>query len=76
MAQRGWTSELIHGVINNPVATRTTVNRATQHAATAYFTKEGFYVVKDNITNEVIQISNRLDPGWVPDATIVNPFKP
>ena len=32
--------------------------------------------VKDNITNEVIQISNRLDPGWVPDATIVNPYKP
>ena len=76
MARRGWSEELIHSVVNSPFAVRTAVNRATGHAATAFFTKEGFYVVKDNITNEVIQISNRLDPGWIPDAAIVNPFKP
>ena len=76
MARRGWTTELIHGVVNAPFATRVALNRATGNAATAFFTKEGFYVVKDNVTNEIIQISNRLDPGWVPDASIVNPYRP
>ncbi|MDR3715556.1 MAG: colicin E5-related ribonuclease [Puia sp.] len=74
MARRGWTSELMHGVINAPFTTRVALNRATGNAATAYFTKEGFYVVKDNVTNEIIQISNRLDAGWIPDETIVNPY--
>ena len=51
-------------------------SEATGNAATAYFQKNGAYVVKDNVTNEVIQISNILDPNWIPDATIINPFIP
>jgi hypothetical protein len=74
MARRGWTKELIHDVVNNPFAMRIAKNRATGNYATAFFTSEGYYVVKDNVTNEIIQISNRLDPGWVPDATIILPY--
>jgi RHS repeat-associated protein len=74
MFRRGWTSNLIHEVVNNPFTTRVARNRATENLATAFFTKEGFYVVKDNLTNEIIQISNRLDPNWIPDATIINPY--
>jgi hypothetical protein len=76
MGRRGWTKELIHQTVNNPHATRAATNRATGNVATAYFQKNGSYIVKDNITNEVIQISNRLDPNWIPDATIINPFIP
>ena len=30
----------------------------------------------DNKTGDVIQISNRNDPHWVPDQTIKNPYRP
>ncbi len=73
MAKRGWTKELIHEVVNNPFATRAATNKATGNAATAYFTKEGGYVVKDNITSEVIKVSNKNDPNWIPDVSIINP---
>src|SRR5690606_14125171 len=76
MAGRGWTKELIHNTVNNPFTTRAATNRATGNAATAYFQKNGSYIVKDNVTNQVIQISNRLDPKWIPDATIINPYIP
>ncbi|WP_145671732.1 colicin E5-related ribonuclease [Chitinophaga polysaccharea] len=51
-------------------------NRATGNAATVFFENTGSYVVKDNITNEIIQIIYRLDPNWIPDATITIPFIP
>lgn len=76
MGRRGWTKELIHETVNNPFSTRVASNRATGNAATAYFQKNGSYIVKDNITNEVIQINNRLDTKWVPDATIIDPYIP
>jgi Colicin E5 ribonuclease domain len=76
MANRGWTKSLIHNTINNPFATRAATNRATGNAATAFFEKSGSYVVKDNVTNQVIQISNKLDSKWIPDATIINPYIP
>ncbi len=35
--------------------------------------RRGSYVVRDNNTGDVIQISNKNDPHWVPDQTIKNP---
>lgn len=76
MLKRGWTRALIHKLVNTPFTTRVAVNKATGNAATAYFDKSGAYVIKDNITNEIIQISNKFDPKWIPDATIINPYMP
>jgi hypothetical protein len=76
MGGRGWNKELIHGTVNSPFITRVATNRATGNAATAFFTKEGGYVVRDNVTGQIIQVSNRLDPKWIPDATIINPYIP
>lgn len=73
LAKRGWSRDLINKTVNNPYTTRAAFNRATGNAATAYFTREGFYVVRDNVTGLIQQISNRLDPKWIPDATIINP---
>ena len=76
MGSRGWTNELINNTVKNSYTTRAATNKATGNAATAFFTKEGAYVVRDNVTKQIIQVSNRLDPKWIPDATIINPYIP
>lgn len=77
MDKRGWTVELINQTVNNSTITREAINKATNNPATAYYTKEGAYVVVDNVLNTVVQISNRLDPAnWIPDPTIINPYIP
>lgn len=76
MGRRGWTPESIKDTVNKPYTAREAANRATGNKATAYFNKDGSYVVRDNITGDIIQISNRYDLNWVPDATIKNPYLP
>ncbi len=75
MAARGWTKEAIHELVNNPYTIRESVNLATGHAATAYFEKSGAYVVKDNVSKEIIQISDKLRE-WIVDKNIINPYIP
>ncbi len=69
MARRGWSKSLIKDTILKNIG-RKAVNKATGNAATAYFTSTGAYIVIDNITKEIIQISNIFDPNWVVDVTI------
>jgi len=69
MAKRGWSKELIKSTISRNVG-REAYNKATGNVATAYFTSSGAYVVIDNVTKEIIQISNINDPNWVVDKTI------
>ena len=72
MEQRGWSNDLIRNAIDKPYATSPAVNRATGNSATAYFTKEGAhsYVVRDNVTGQIVQVSNRLNRGFRPDRSI------
>lgn len=76
VAKRGWDTGLVDDVIAHPHATAPSVNKATGGDATAFFNKDGSYVVRDNSTGEIIQVSNRHDPNWVPDPTIQNPYRP
>ncbi len=76
MGPRGWTDAMVNDVITKPQATSPAVNKATQGAATAYFRQDGAYVVRDNATGEIIQVSEIGNPNWVPDNTIQNPYKP
>ncbi len=91
LTQRGWSRGSINSLVNNPFTTRAATNRATGNAATnratgnaatAFFRADGHYVVRDNITGELVQMSEtRLTVGtgagqWAPDSTIVNPFIP
>ncbi len=69
METRGWEKD----TLDNPAATRSATNKATGNEATAYFRDDGSYVVKDNVTGDIVQVSNRNDPNWVPDDSIVNP---
>lgn len=72
MVKRGWTKQLIQETIKKNIA-REAINKATGNAATAIFTgpgATGAYVVIDNVTKEIIQISDRFDPNWIIDQTI------
>ena len=75
--RRGWNRELINKTISKPYATRTSVNKATGNKATVFYTKRGSYITIDDITREVVQISDNIEPSnWIPDTSINNPFKP
>ena len=55
------------------IASLSHISKATGNAATAFFTgpgATGAYVVIDNVTKEIIQISDRFDPNWIIDQTI------
>jgi filamentous hemagglutinin len=39
--------------------------------ATVYGSKERGYVVVNDLTGHVVQISDKTDPGWVPDSRIL-----
>jgi hypothetical protein len=62
--------ESINDVINNPSKTGTSVNRATGNPATAFFDENGAYVVKDDVTDSLVQISDKTDPNWKVDPEI------
>lgn len=76
MAARGWSDSLIDETISSPRATSPAINKATNGPATAFFRSDGAHVVRDNATGRIIQVSKIGDPGWIPDASIQNPYKP
>jgi hypothetical protein len=75
MARRGWTKDLIETTRNSAYTTREAVNKSNNNPATAYYNKDGSYIVVDNITKQVIQISDRLRQ-WFADSTIKDPYVP
>jgi hypothetical protein len=71
LAGRGWTKDLVQSAIDKPA--RTVPWRDTRHLpsggrmndpATAYYSQRGGYVVRNDRTGDIIQVSNRTDPGW------------
>lgn len=77
MSSRGWTEDLIRDTVDSPFTTRDSINKATGNSATVFYTKQGSYVIVDNVTNEIVQISDNIDPSnWIPDNGIKNPYKP
>jgi len=72
MARRGWSSDLVRNAISDPA--RTVVTRDTRFIsggermndpATAYYSREGGYVVRNDRTGDIVQVSDRNDPDWV-----------
>jgi len=71
--KRGWSDDSIYDAINNPVNTKKTRDqRWLPHAAaprddpaTAYFATDGSYVVRNDKTGEIIQISDKNDKEWI-----------
>lgn len=71
---RGWSIESITETVNNPFQTRESINKSTGNLATVFYNEDGSYVIIDNITDEIVQISDRFDPNWKPDSSIINPY--
>jgi len=77
LGKRGWTSADVDQTVNSPFTTRPSTNRATGNRATAFYRKDGSYVVRDNGTGDIVQISDRKSPStWKPDRDIQNPYRP
>ena len=73
--QRGWSLESIKQVVANPAMTRSTLdnihvyNRENGNPVTYYYRLDGHYVVIDNLTNQVVQVSDLSDIGWIDEMT-------
>jgi len=71
LAKRGWTKDLVQSAIDNP--SRTVAWKDTRHLpggrtvsepATAYYSQRGGYVVRNNRTGDIVQVSKRSEQGW------------
>jgi hypothetical protein len=72
LVKRGWARESIEELVTKPTLTRRSsdiVNRATGNPVTYFYRQDGYYVVIDDITGEVVQISDLTNPGWVDEMT-------
>ena len=77
MKKRGWDERSIRNTVDFPYTTRRSINRAIGNPSTVYYTEKGSYVIVDDITKEIVQISDNVNPAsWVPDPSIVNPYIP
>ncbi|HAK72623.1 MAG TPA: hypothetical protein DCP36_01805, partial [Sporomusaceae bacterium] len=73
MNKRGWTEDSIKDTLNDPVKTVKTqdtrwlpgAEKPLNDPATAYYAKDGSYVVRNDKTGEITQISNKNDPNWI-----------
>jgi hypothetical protein len=72
VTNRGWTLESIEDVVENPAMTRsdpTIINRATGNPVTYYYRADGYYVVIDDVTGQVVQVSDLFNPSWIDEMT-------
>jgi RHS repeat-associated protein len=72
LARRGWTASRIRRVLNRPSRVGQTVDRRTQQPATAYFESNNQYLVRNDITGEIVQGSDLNNPNWIVDQGISN----
>lgn len=72
MAGRGWNRAAVDKLISSPHSTRAV--RDTRHLpgggqlddpATAYVNRQGHYVIRNERTGDIVQMSNRHDLDWV-----------
>ena len=71
MAKRGWTKESVEATINAPHRREATHDTRwkpdgtrARDKATAYINRDGSYVVRNDATGDIVQISDRTNPGW------------
>jgi hypothetical protein len=68
---RGWTEQEIRVAVSRaPIGHSVDNTGGRSDPATVYGSRFGGYIVVNNITSHVVQISDKTDPGWVPDSRI------
>lgn len=60
---RGWTEDLVRNTVDNPYTIRASVNKATGNSATVFYTQQGSYVIVDDVTKAIVQISDNINPS-------------
>lgn len=72
LSKRGWTKESVMEIIQKPAHTARTQDKRYKHdgtqenaPATIYYSDEGHYVIRNDLTGDIVQVSNTNDPGWV-----------
>ena len=77
MTKRGWTESTVRDIVSKPYTQRVSINKATGNPATVYYNKSGGYVIIDDVTNAIVQVSDNINPStWAPDPSIVDPYVP
>ena len=77
MTLRGWTESTVIDTVSSPYTTRVSTNMATGNAATVFYNQSGGYVIIDDVTKAVVQVSDNINPtSWIPDVNIINPYRP
>ncbi|MFQ3231440.1 MAG: hypothetical protein ACI9DO_002828, partial [Reinekea sp.] len=56
LSKRGWSQSSVDDLVNSPYTTRSSINKANGNEATAYFRNDGHYVVRDNVTGDIVQM--------------------
>ncbi|MFM2462363.1 colicin E5-related ribonuclease [Paraburkholderia sp. RL17-368-BIF-A] len=78
LGARGWTQQEVQAVVDEGPVGTTMDNRSAgktpdglprNDSASVYGSKSGYVVVNDR-TGEVVQVSGKNDPGWIPDSRI------
>ena len=77
MAKRGWDDAKVKETIDNPAKTAKTTDtrfgpdgiQKPPEPATAFFSADGSYLVRNDATGNIVQVSNRLDPNWKAPST-------
>ena len=70
--KRGWTDDMINDAILYGQR-GTSVNKANGASCTVYLYPgtQNQYVVIENNTGHLVQLSKFVDAGWIPDSTII-----
>jgi hypothetical protein len=71
LAARGWTVEQINEATDSaPIGTSMDSTGGNPEPATVYGSRTGGYLVVNDRTGRVIQISDKNDLGWIADGRI------
>jgi hypothetical protein len=72
MPRRGWSQADVVQALSQPVRTVATTDQRhlpgggrMNAPATAYVRSDGSYVVRNDVTGEIIQVSDRNNPNWL-----------
>ena len=77
MVKRGWSETTVRDTVSKPYTTRVSTNKATGNPATVYYNQSGGYVIIDDVTDVIVQVSDNINPStWAPDPSIIDPYIP
>ena len=76
IAKRGWTKAEIQQTILYPADTAPAKDLrhiagggVMNDPATVYYRKDGNYVIRNNVTGDIVQVSDTHDPNWIDPTT-------